>query len=70
MLIINNADTAKVLGMGDAIDVLDRAYRELVTTDAVCKPRTDIMIPTKKPGKVYQWSSVEGVPPAAISPFA
>lgn len=60
MLIINNADTAKVLGMGDAIDVLDRAYRELVTTDAVCKPRTDIMIPTKKPGKVYQWSSVEG----------
>jgi ornithine cyclodeaminase/alanine dehydrogenase-like protein (mu-crystallin family) len=60
MLIINNADVAKILSMGDAIDVLDRAYRELVLTEAVCKPRTDIQIPTKKPGKVYQWSSVEG----------
>ncbi len=60
MLIINNADVANVLGMGDAIDVLDQAYRQLVTTDAVCKPRTDIMIPTNNPGKVYQWSSVEG----------
>ncbi|HEU0070878.1 MAG TPA: ornithine cyclodeaminase family protein [Alphaproteobacteria bacterium] len=60
MLIINNADVANVLSMGDAIDVLDQAYRQLVTTDAVCKPRTDIMIPTNNPGKVYQWSSVEG----------
>jgi ornithine cyclodeaminase/alanine dehydrogenase-like protein (mu-crystallin family) len=60
MLIISNADVAKLLTMGEAIDALDQAYRQLVTTDAVCKPRTDIMIPTKKPGKVYQWSSVEG----------
>lgn len=60
MLIINNADVAKVLKMSDAIDVLDQAYRQLVTTDAVCKPRSDIQIPTKNPGKVYQWSSVEG----------
>ena len=60
MLIINNADVAELLTMGVAIDALDQAYRQLVTTDAVCKPRTDIMIPTKKPGKVYQWSSVEG----------
>lgn len=60
MLIINNADVAKVLTMGDAIDVLDDSYRQLVLTESVCKPRTDIQIPTKKPGKVYQWSSVEG----------
>jgi len=60
MLIISNADVARLLTMGEAIDALDQAYRQLVTTDAVCKPRTDIMIPTKKPGKVYQWSSVEG----------
>ncbi len=60
MLIINNADVAKVLSVREAIDVLDDAYRQLVTTDAVCKPRTDIQIPTKKAGKVYQWSSVEG----------
>lgn len=60
MLIINNSDVAKLLTMGETIDVLDQAYRQLVTTDAVCKPRTDIMIPTQTPGKVYQWSSVEG----------
>ena len=60
MLIISNADVARLLTMGEAIDALDQAYRQLVTTDAVCKPRTDIMIPTKKPRKVYQWSSVEG----------
>ncbi len=60
MLIINNADVAKILTMGDAIDVLDDSYRQLVLTESVCKPRTDIQIPTKKPGKVYQWSSVEG----------
>lgn len=60
MLIINNADVAKLLTMGEAIDALDEAYRQLVTTDAVCKPRTDIQIPTKKPGKVYQFSAVEG----------
>lgn len=60
MLIINNDDVAQVLTMGEAITVLDQSYRELVATDAVCKPRTDIMIPTSNPGKVYQWSSVEG----------
>ena len=60
MLIIGNADVAKLLTMGVAIDALDQAYRQLVTTDAVCKPRTDIQIPTKTAGKVYQWSSVEG----------
>ena len=60
MLIISNADVAKLLTMGAAIDVLDEAYRQLATTDAVCKPRTDVQIPTRKPGKVYQWSSVEG----------
>ncbi len=60
MLIINNQNVAELLTMGETIEVLDKAYRELVTTDAVCKPRTDIMIPTSNPGKVYQWSSVEG----------
>ena len=60
MLIINNADVSKLLTMGEAIDALDQAYRQLVTTEAVCRPRTDIQFPTKNYGKVYQWSSVAG----------
>ena len=50
MLIISNRDVAQLLTMGQAIDVLDQAYRELVSTHAVCKPHTDIMIPTKNTG--------------------
>ena len=42
------------------IDALEQAYRDLVTTDAVCKPRSDIQIPTPDPTRMYQWSSVEG----------
>jgi alanine dehydrogenase len=60
MLIISNGDVAKVLTMGAAIDCMDMAYRQLVSTDAVCRPKIDMQIPTSKPGKVYQWSSVEG----------
>jgi len=60
MLILNNNDVTEHLSMGDAIDALDRAYRQLVTKEAVCKPRTDVQIPTSQHGKVYQWSSVEG----------
>lgn len=60
MLFINNAVVAQVLTMADAIEVLDKAYRELVATDVVCRPRCDIQIPTKRHGHVYQWSSVEG----------
>lgn len=60
MLIINNPEIAKLLSMADAIEALDAAYRQLVSAEAVCRPRIDIQIPTKQPGKVYQWSSVEG----------
>jgi len=30
-------------------------------------PRIDIRIPTRDPAKFYQWGTMEGVPPAAIS---
>lgn len=60
MLIINNSDVAKTLSMADAIEALDGAYRQLVSTEAVCRPRIDIQIPTNSSGRVYQWSSVEG----------
>jgi ornithine cyclodeaminase/alanine dehydrogenase-like protein (mu-crystallin family) len=60
MLIINNEHVAQVLTMGMAIEALEQAYRDLVTTDAVCKPRIDIQIPTPNPKRMYQWSSVEG----------
>jgi ornithine cyclodeaminase/alanine dehydrogenase-like protein (mu-crystallin family) len=60
MLIINNEHVAQVLTMPMTIDALEKAYRDLASTDSVCKPRTDIQIPTPDPKKMYQWSSVEG----------
>ena len=61
MLIINNADVARVLTMADTIEVLERAYTDLLTTrDAVCRPRIDIQIPTDEPGVIYQWGTMEG----------
>ena len=70
MLIIGNADVAKLLTMGVAIDALDRAYRQLVTTDAVCKPRTDIQIPTKIPARSISGAAWKAARPAATSPSA
>ncbi len=60
MLIISNDDTARVLTMTDTIRVLEQAYAELATGEAVCRPRIDIHIPTSDPQKTYQWGTMEG----------
>ena len=70
MLIISNADVAKLLTMGEAIDALDQAYRQLVTTDAVCKPRTDIRSRPRSPARSISGAASKAARPAAISPSA
>jgi alanine dehydrogenase len=59
-LIINNDDVAKVLTMADTIAALEDSYQKLITTDAVCRPRIDIQIPTSDQKKTYQWGTMEG----------
>ena len=59
-LLISNADVAQVLTMDATIAALEQSYRALVTTDAVCRPRIDIQIPTSTPGRTYQWGTMEG----------
>ncbi len=59
-LILNNDDIAQVLTMGETIDALKHAYEELAASEAVCRPRIDIRIPTSDPGKMYQWGTMEG----------
>ena len=59
-LIINNDDVAKVLTMDVTIAALEESYKQLVTHEAVCRPRIDIQIPTKDPDKIYQWGTMEG----------
>jgi ornithine cyclodeaminase/alanine dehydrogenase-like protein (mu-crystallin family) len=59
-LFINNEAVAKVLTMRDTIDALENAYRQVVSKEAVCRPRVDIQIPTSDPNRVYQWGTMEG----------
>ena len=59
-LIINNDDVAKVLTMDTTIAALEDSYRGLATRETVCRPRIDIRIPTRQPGKTYVWGSMEG----------
>jgi ornithine cyclodeaminase/alanine dehydrogenase-like protein (mu-crystallin family) len=59
-LIINNADVAQVLTMPDTIAALERAYLDVAATEAICRPRIDIRIPTSDPAKNYQWGTMEG----------
>ncbi len=59
-LVISNEDVAQILTMPATIEALEKSYAQLVTKEAVCRPRIDIQIPTADPGKVYQWGSMEG----------
>ena len=59
-LIINNDDVSRLLTMDDTIAALEKAYLDVATTEAVCRPRIDVRIPTKDPAKNYQWGTMEG----------
>jgi len=59
-LLLNNDDVARVLTPGNTREALETAYRELIDGDAICRPRIDIRIPTRQPGRFYQWGTMEG----------
>lgn len=59
-LIINNDDVAKVLTMEETIAALEQSYSDLVSGEAICRPRIDVRIPTSDPAKNYQFGSMEG----------
>ncbi len=59
-VILNNDDIASVLTMHDTISSLKTAYEQLARTEAVCRPRIDIRLPTSDPKKMYQWGTMEG----------
>ena len=46
--------------MRATIAALEGSYAQLVTREAVCRPRIDVRIPTSIPGRTYQWGTMEG----------
>lgn len=59
-LLLNNHDVQQVLTAQMTLDALERVYRQLIDGEAVCRPRIDIRIPTRTPGRFYQWGTMEG----------
>jgi hypothetical protein len=55
-LIIDDNDVANVLIVADTIEVLEIAYADLTTREAVCRPRIDIQIPIPQKDLTYQWA--------------
>ena len=60
MLFLSNDDVRQVLTMEMTVQALERAYGQLATEEAVCRPRIDIQIPTRQPSRTYQWGTMEG----------
>lgn len=60
VLFIGNDVVQTLVTMGDAMQCLERTYKDLVTNDAVCRPRIDVQIPTGEFGKIFQWGTMEG----------
>jgi ornithine cyclodeaminase/alanine dehydrogenase-like protein (mu-crystallin family) len=59
-LILNNDEVKSVLTMEITMEALEEAYLQLARSEAVCRPRIDIQIPTRDPQKIYQWGTMEG----------
>lgn len=59
-LLLNNRDLQEVLTPELTLVALEKSYRELIEKEAVCRPRIDIRIPTRTPGRFYQWGTMEG----------
>jgi ornithine cyclodeaminase/alanine dehydrogenase-like protein (mu-crystallin family) len=59
-LLIDNEVVRRVLTPAAVRKALESAYRDLAAGEAVCRPRIDIRIPTRDPGRFYQWGTMEG----------
>jgi alanine dehydrogenase len=58
-LLLSTDDTRQLVGMREAIDVLEGAYRDLASREAAYRPRSDLVAPLR-PGEDYWLSTMEG----------
>lgn len=60
MLLIDNATVEHVLTMEDCIESQERAFRGLLTGDAINRPRFDLYVPNDDPQEYYRSGNMEG----------
>jgi alanine dehydrogenase len=61
MLFLNNADVEKLLDMKTCLEALEVGYQDLVTGNAVHRPRIDVWAPCERDDGYFRWGSMEGV---------
>jgi ornithine cyclodeaminase/alanine dehydrogenase-like protein (mu-crystallin family) len=61
VLLLDNADVARLLTMPDTMAALRVVYEEFARGDATYVPRIDVFAPTGRPEDFYQWGSMSGV---------
>ena len=60
MLLIDNKVVEQVLTMQDCIAAQEKAFAELLTGEAIGRPRLDMYVPCEREDGYYRWGSVEG----------
>ena len=61
MKVINNADVTQLVSQNEMTATLEKAYQDLFSGRAVCRPRIDIEIPSSLPEKFLDgalWKAV------------
>src|SRR3990170_2212994 len=60
MLFIHNDMVEKLLSMGESIDALEHAFRQLPSGGAIHRPRLDMYVPCERDDGYYRWGTMEG----------
>ena len=60
MLFIHNDMVEKLLSMGESIDALEHAFRQIPSGGAIHRPRLDMYVPCERDDGYYRWGTMEG----------
>jgi ornithine cyclodeaminase/alanine dehydrogenase-like protein (mu-crystallin family) len=59
-LLLSGAEVESLLNIGMAVEACEEAFRALAFGDAINRPRTHTFLPSRRPGSVYMFKSMEG----------
>ena len=65
MIILTNDQISELLDMGECVEALESAYRDLGLADAVDIPRQDMLVANRREGAVHSFKTMSGSWPRA-----
>src|SRR5580698_1193719 len=60
MIFVHNDDIRKILSVKESIPVLESAFKQVETGEALERPRIDMYMPCEQDAGYYRWGSSEG----------